>query len=691
MTHFDLIRTTFNPEPDFTRPLFEIPPETRERMFKRLLVLYPEADARLSLAEIERVMQVFHAYKPLQLIKREKDFNPANRFTERDVILITYGDLLHKKLQTPLKTLGDFCDTYLRGTINTIHILPFFPSSSDRGFSVIDFETVDPVLGSWNDIEELEARYQLMFDGVINHVSSKSRWFTEFLAGNSEYEDFFIWFGAEEDLPPEQRRMIFRPRTTPLLTRYETLRGPRYVWTTFSPDQIDLNYKNPKVLVKVIEILLLYIRHGADILRLDAVTYIWNQPGTRSVHLEQTHEIIKLLRDVFSVVAPFTALVTETNVPHEENIAYFGNGSDEAHMVYNFALPPLVLHTFYTGDARLLSEWAKTVEAPSDTATFFNFLDSHDGIGLLGAKGILSPKDIDRICQRVEDYGGLISYKTAEDGTEVPYELNITWYSALNKKMDGESLGIQIKRFIASRAIALVLHGVPGIYLHSLFGTHNDHDAVEATRENRLINRTIVDLDSIMRSMTYPKSKKYRINRQLGKMIQTRATHSAFHPNGRQKILSLSPKLFTVIRTSLAGDQVVVTVTNVTKNRCSVKIPLSEMGGGEQWRDLLSDKEFSSKKESVSVALQPYDVLWLTPHMSGQSLGQPPSDMTASYMGSVRRAKTLPSAFFKFRLALARHAPYQAHTVMALTRRLFWRVVSHVSVLSLFQKSNVGG
>jgi glycosidase len=612
--YFDATRTTYNPEPDFTRPLFELPHEVLERMLQRLQVLYPDPVARSALAEIERILQVFYAHKPLDLIERERDFNPADRFTERDAILITYGDLLYKRHQSPLKTLGDFCDTYLRGTINTIHILPFFPSSSDRGFSIIDFETVDSLLGSWSDIEALEARYQLMFDGVINHVSSKSRWFIEFLAGNPEYEGFFIWFASEDELTPEQRRMIFRPRTTPILTRYETLRGPRYVWTTFSPDQIDLNYRNHKVLLRLIEILLFYIRHGADILRLDAVTYLWNQPGTRCIHLEQTHEIIKLLRDIVSVVAPHVALVTETNVPHEENIAYFGNGRDEAHMVYNFALPPVVLHTFYTGDARVLSKWADSMVSPSDTTTFLNFLDSHDGIGLLGAKNILSHHDIDRICRRAKDHGGFISHKTVEDGKDVPYEVNITWYSALNKKQGGDSLGTQIKRFIASRAIALVLQGVPGIYLHSLFGTHNDHAVVEASREKRVINRTIVDFRSIIRSMTHPKSKKYRINQDLGKMIQERTLHRAFHPNGPQKVLSLSPAVFAVMRTTPEWDRHVVTLTNVTKSRCRIQIPLRDVGGSEgPWRDLLSEKRFTPKNDLLSISLQQYDVLWLVP------------------------------------------------------------------------------
>ena len=583
-------------------------------MLQRLRVLYPDPMAQSALTGIERIMQVFHAHKPLDLIERERDFNPSERFTERDVILITYGDLLYRKRQSPLKTLGDFCDSYLKGTINTLHILPFFPSSSDRGFSIIDFETVDPLLGSWRDIEGLEARYQLMFDGVINHISSKSRWFVEFLAGNPDYEDFFIWFAAEEELTPEQRRMIFRPRTTPILTRYETLKGPRYVWTTFSPDQIDLNYRNPKVLLRVLEILLFYVCQGADILRLDAVTYLWNQPGTRSIHLEQTHEIIKLLRDIISVVAPHVALVTETNVPHEENIAYFGNGRDEAHMVYNFALPPLVLHTFYTGNARVLSEWAGSIASPSETATFFNFLDSHDGIGLLGAKNILSQKELDRICRRAAEHGGFISYKTSEDGTEAPYEINMTWYSALNKKKDGDPLRIQIKRFMASRAVALVLQGVPGIYLHSLFGTHNDHAAVEATRENRVINRAIIELPSLLRSMSHPKSKKYRINQELGKMIQARTKHRAFHPNGPQKVLSLSPSVFAVMRTSPEGDRSVLTLTNVTRVKRRVEIPLKEIGRVQgPWRDLLSAKEFSTKKERLSITLQPYDVLWLCP------------------------------------------------------------------------------
>ena len=294
----DTTKTLHNPEPDYTKPILKIPEESLERMHDRLRFLYSESVAQTTILELERILQVYYAHKPSEQIEKEKIFDPAERFTQKDVILITYGDLLRGKESSPLATLARFCDTYLKSTINTLHLLPFFPSSSDKGFSIIDFETVDPNLGSWHDIEDLENRYQLMFDGVINHVSSKARWFSEFLNQNPYYKDFFFAFNSREELTTEQRSLIFRPRTSNILTEFQSLKGAVYVWTTFSPDQIDLNFKNPNVLLRVIETLLSYVRHGADIIRLDAVMYLWEEPGTNCIHLEQTHEIIKLFRDI---------------------------------------------------------------------------------------------------------------------------------------------------------------------------------------------------------------------------------------------------------------------------------------------------------------------------------------------------------------------------------------------------------
>ena len=603
-----------NNEPDYSRPLLQIPEKAKQRMFRRLQFLYGEQTAMEYMPELERIMQVYYAHKTPEMIAEEARFDPKERFSEKDIILITYGDLLRGKEHSPLATLARFCDTYLGGTINTLHLLPFFPYSSDRGFAIIDFETVDPHLGTWDDIDKLKARYRLMFDGVINHVSSKSRWFQEFLNGNPYYRDFFISYTSPDVLTPQQRQIIFRPRTSDILTPFQTIFGTRYVWTTFSQDQIDLNYKNPNVLMRVIEILLMYVRHGADIIRLDAVTYLWAEPGTRCIHLEQTHQIVKLFRDVLDVVAPHVALITETNVPHEENISYFGNGHDEAQMVYNFALPPLVLYTMYRQDTTALSDWAAKLEPPSDETCFFNFLDSHDGIGLMGVKAILPKGEIDFIIEKAKEHGGLISYKSTEDGKEEPYEINITWFSALNKEDSGEDIAFQVHRLVASRIIGLVLRGVPGIYLHSLIGTKNDIDSVLATHSNREINRTVIDDKLITEALQDPLSKISRINRELGRLITLRTKLRAFHPRGPQKVFKVDPSVFSLLRISPEGDQHILSLINISPNVVHLEISLLSLEVLEsRWFDLVSEMEWWAEDGVLSVTLQPYDVAWLTP------------------------------------------------------------------------------
>jgi len=332
-------RTFYNPEPDYTRPLFQLPAERRARMLSRLSFLYGEERANAWLPELERILQVHCAHKPPEMIDKEHRYNAVERFSESDFVLITYGDIVQGDGVSALSTLHEFVNTYNRGAVNTIHLLPFFPYSSDRGFSVVDFSRVDPKLGTWEDIRAQKRRYDLMFDAVLNHCSARSEMFREYVNGNPLYKDFFIAYESPDELTHDQRSKIFRPRTSDILTRFDTLNGPRHVWTTFSADQIDFNFRYPEVLLRIIDGLLFYVRHGADILRLDAVTYIWAEPGTECVHLPETHEIVKLLRDVMETAASGVAIITETNVPHSDNVSYLGDGTDEAHMVYNFACP----------------------------------------------------------------------------------------------------------------------------------------------------------------------------------------------------------------------------------------------------------------------------------------------------------------------------------------------------------------
>ncbi|KAA3595879.1 MAG: sugar phosphorylase [Candidatus Scalindua sp. AMX11] len=604
-----------NQEPDFTRPLLEISSDERKKLIARLSFLYGETDAKSHIPELERILKVYYAHKPREMLELEKQVDPEERFTENDIILITYGDLLRGEGHSPLASLATFLENapHLRGIVNTLHILPFFPYSSDRGFSITDFRSVDATLGSWMDIEEIGKSFQLMFDGVLNHASSKSYAFQEMLNGNPAYKDIAITFKSQDDLTPEHRKLIIRPRTSDILTEFQSINGPLHVWTTFSPDQIDLNYKNPKVLLWAIDTLLLYVRRGADIIRLDAVTYLWAEPGTSSVHLEQTHEIVKLFRDVLNIVAPGVALITETNVPHQDNVSYFGNGYDEAQMIYNFALPPLVLHTFYRENSDAISQWAKDLEFVSKATTFFNILDTHDGIGLLGVRNILPRKEIDFMVQRAKDHGALISYRTGEDGNDEPYEINTTWFSALNKGME-EDIEFQVKRFVASRSLALTLKGVPGIYFHGLIGTLNNHSIVKSTGSKREINREVIDEKEVRKILLDPQSRLTHIRNQLGNILRIRVQYKAFHPNGDQHVLTLSSDTFTVLRVSPDGKQHIVSITNVTNRSCRIEIPQSGlMVGATRWYDLVSKREWSSVNKNLEILMEPYDIIWLLP------------------------------------------------------------------------------
>ncbi|MFQ5964150.1 MAG: sugar phosphorylase [Candidatus Scalinduaceae bacterium] len=611
---YEGIKFIHNLEPDYQKNRLEIPHDVHEKILTKLTLLYGRQTANKYMPELERICKVYYAYKTEEMIEITKTFDPKNRFTEEDVILITYGDLIREDGVSPLATLSKFCGIYLKQTINTLHILPFFPYSSDKGFSIVDFETVDPRLGTWVNFEDMETRYKLMFDGVINHVSSKSRWFQKFLEATPHYIDFFISYDSYDDLTPQEHTIIFRPRTSDILTKFQTVNGERYVWSTFSTDQIDLNYKNPEVLIRVIEILLFYVRKGADIIRLDAITFLWANPGTSCANLEQTHMIIKIFRDVLDLVAPHVAIITETNIPHKENISYFGNGNDEAHMVYNFTLPPLVLYTFYSKDTTKLSEWAASLKPASETTTYFNFLDSHDGVGLMAVEDILSHEEINFIIQRAREHGGHISYKIVKGGKEIPYEINITWFSALNREDGIGHLDRQIKKFIASRAIALVLQGVPGIYLHSFFGTTNDINAVIETETRREINRTVINYSTLTKAIDNPNTLTSIIIHKLNALITIRTKQSTFHPNGAQNILKIIPEIFVVLRTSPDKDQHILSLINVTDDKCHVTIPMKTVHIFKQeWYDLVGQDMYTFKDESINLTLKPYDVVWLEP------------------------------------------------------------------------------
>ncbi len=538
----------------------------------------------------ERLQKMIEQYRG----RIPKPANPV--LSERDSLLITYGDQVQDASKSHLQTLNEFCESYLRGVVSGIHILPFYPWSSDDGFSVKDYRAVDTALGTWNDVEKISHSFRLMFDGVINHYSAQGEWFQKFLRDEKPYRDYFFTVDGNPDLSK-----VVRPRALPLLTEYETASGKRRVWTTFSADQVDLDFRNPDVLLEIFDVLLMYAERGAQFIRLDAIAYLWKEIGTSCIHLPQTHAVIRLLRAVLDDVAPHVRLITETNVPHADNISYFGDGKNEAQLVYNFALPPLVLHTFRTGDAGILSGWASDLELPSEQTTFFNFLASHDGVGLNPARGILSSAEIDALVNQTLAHGGLISYKQNTDGTQSPYEMNINYFDALSNPFGDEPIEIQVNRFIAAQAIMLSLIGLPGIFFHSLFGSRNWREGVQITNHNRTINRQKLERVELEEELKSPVSLRFQVFTRFRQMLLVRSSSAAFHPHGSQKVLGAGNNIFALSRVSPDGTKNVLCLQNVTQQEQRIENLINKTA-----RDLLTNRSQNSE-----IILQPYQTMWL--------------------------------------------------------------------------------
>jgi len=519
---------------------------------------------------------------------------------QRDTILITYPDQIRQADEHPLTLLTEFCQLYLPDIVTGIHILPFYPWTSDDGFSVIDYREVDPRYGEWSDIEKLGELFRLMFDAVINHVSVKNSWFQSLLAGDRRYQDYFIIINENYDLSH-----VVRPRALPVLTPFETAEGEQKVWTTFSADQVDLNYANPSVLLEILDVLLYYVSHGAEFIRLDAIAYLWKEAGTSCINLSKTHRIIQTFRAVLDEIAPHVMLITETNVPHADNISYFGNGTNEAQMVYNFSLPPLVLHAFQTGSAETLSRWAESLELPSDNVTFFNFLASHDGIGLNPLRGILPEADIEALVNRAQVQGGLVSFKNNVDGTQRPYELNFNYYDALNDPNVDEPLDTQIERFVTAHAILLAMRGVPAIYFHSLVGSRGWLEGALASGQNRTINRRKFYKTELDELLSDPASGSARVFQRLAQLLKIRRANPAFHPYGSQELIKSAPEIFGLLRASPDGKDKVLCLQNV----CGQDVQTNSVQVfHKRTRDLISGQIISV---NTSYTLKPYQTIWL--------------------------------------------------------------------------------
>lgn len=572
----------------------------RRQAFERLRRIYSEKQVEILLEQLLEELQ-------RALVPCSEELS-SRLWNEQDVILISYGDSICAAGQLPLQSLCSFLKQQLSGLISIVHLLPFFPYSSDDGFAVVDYRQVNPELGDWSQVAKINQDFDLMIDLVINHVSSQHRWFQQFLQNAEPGRDYFISPPVSADLT-----QVVRPRQSPLLTEVETAVGPAKVWSTFSADQVDTDFSNPDVLLEYIRILLFYLRQGARFVRLDAVAFLWKEWGTSCLNLPQTHEIVKLLRDLLGAVAPQTVLLTETNLPHQQNLSYFGD-SDEAHMVYQFSLAPLLLHGLFRGTSLYLCEWARTRCNAPPGCTFLNFTASHDGVGMRPLEGLLPQGEVDLLLKGMEKFGGSVSYKANLDGSKSPYEINIGYFDALKGTWLGDDCW-QIARFLLAQTLMIGLRGIPALYIHSLLATPNDQAGVELTGRARSINRRRWQREELDPLLADEQSDQAVIFNELRRRLQIRRLQPAFHPDGRQEVLYLGEHLFGFWRHSLDGQQKIFAVHNLTDQVRNLYLDGALDGQFPgHWVGLLTGEVVTS--ERAVIALPPYHVLWLAQETS---------------------------------------------------------------------------
>ena len=531
-----------------------------------------------------------------------------NHWDQTHSLVITYGDSVLRDDEKPLQTLNRFLDKYLRSSVSGVHILPFYPFTSDDGFSVLDYSSVNESLGDWKDINSIANNYSLMADLVVNHCSARSPWFENFTKGRDPGRNFFYTASPTDDLSA-----VVRPRTNELLREVQTSDGIQHVWCTFSHDQVDLNFRNPEVLKQFVSIIKQYLDNGVRIFRLDAIAFLWKEIGTSCINLEQTHEMVRLFRTLIEQAQHDAIIITETNIPNRENLAYFGD-ANEAHSVYNFSLPPLLVNSLVTGSCAYLKQWMMSMPPARNGTAYFNFIASHDGLGLRPAEGLLSDSEINTLVKTMQGFGGHVSWRALDNGDSKPYEINISLFDALQGTVDGaDDLGIQ--RFVCAHAIMLALEGIPGIYIHSLLGTGNDYQRVENSGHNRAINRHQWDYHDLEAALADQNSTHHQVYNQLKQLLKIRRRQSAFHPNATQFTLHLGDQLFGFWRQSLDRQQSIFCISNISAEVQTLSLSDINLIDNEQWHDLITDMPCSAESpdnHQRAIHMQPYQTVWIT-------------------------------------------------------------------------------
>ena len=568
-----------------------------------------QKDQKKIISILKKIYRQILTKQNIDLLKNEivqliEDFNKKNRvnkinISEKTSLVISYGDNIYSSQSSSMKIFQKFFQKNLEKLFDTIHFLPFYPSSSDSGFAVKDHYQIDKKIGNWSDLKKISKSKKIMADVVINHASARGLWFKNFLKRKKPGKDYFLTVNSKFNTSK-----VVRPRDHKLLKKIKIFEKNDYLWRTFSPDQIDLNFKNPSVLLRFIKIIIHLINNGVTIFRLDAIAYLWKQNGTKCINLSQTHEIIKLLRVVTSLLNVQTLIITETNLPEKENLSYFGK-NNEANWVYNFSLPPLLIHAFLFENSSYLNQWSRKLPSTKDGNCYLNFIASHDGIGIRPTEGILNEKTLGSFLKRLKKNGSKFSYRKVQNKSKKVYEANITVFDAL-RKSDFDPKGLFfLERYVSAHAIMVSFEGIPAVYFNSLFGKSNDEAKYIITGNNRDVNRYKWNFNNITTKLRDKKSKQSIFYRNIGALLEIKRKQKAFHPNASRFNINLGPKIFCFKRISKDKKQSIICMTNL-----SSKIQTPNFKKIGSYRDLLnSNLKF---REGNSLILKPFQTVWLT-------------------------------------------------------------------------------
>ncbi len=532
-----------------------------------------------------------------------EEISNRERLDESHSVLITYADSIYKNGEATLITLGELLINHFGSLSKVVHILPFLKSTSDGGFAVSSYDSLEEKFGSWDDLKNISKHHVLMADLVLNHVSSSHPWVQQFIKSQEP--------GISNVFSPEQNldwSSVVRPRSSSLFSQINTQDGPKQVWTTFGPDQIDLNWHNPKMTLEFLNLIIKYLSNGIKWFRLDAVGFIWKESGTTCLHLPKAHSLVKVLRILLNNLLEDGVLITETNVPQKENLSYL-IPEDEAHMAYNFPLPPLLLEAIITSRADILNSWIYDWPKLPDDTTLFNFTASHDGVGLRALEGLMNDQRIKDLLINCEKRGGLVSHRRLSNGDDKPYELNISWWSAMEDS-SRDSNRYQFERFVLTQLLVMALKGVPAFYLPALLASENDIKSFSMTGQRRDLNREKFKLDTLLSVLNNPESNANKNLKYLRKAMNVRSESKQFHPCSEMKCLSKGRSDIVVIKRG-KGPNSIFAIHNMTENKINYQLNDNDLPQIQENDFNMQDYLTSNKYNWKNISLNPFQVIWL--------------------------------------------------------------------------------